>query len=86
MNETDADQHDANGDDAGHGAEDTSDDAIEALWKPEGINVHFLRDLGDGSIELVHWERGAGVTQACGSGATVSATVAQRWGMASSSH
>ena len=57
--------------------------AIEDMWKPEGINVHFLRSLGDDAIELVHWERGAGVTQACGSGATVSATIAQHWGMAS---
>ncbi len=55
--------------------------AIEDGWKPEGINVHFLHQTGPASIRLVHWERGAGVTAACGSGATVSATVAHRWGL-----
>jgi diaminopimelate epimerase len=55
--------------------------AIEALWKPEGINVHFLKHLGGDAIQLVHWERGAGVTQACGSGAAVSATLAHQWGL-----
>ena len=55
--------------------------AIEAFWKPEGINVHFLSQTAPESIRLVHWERGAGVTEACGSGATVSSTVANHWGM-----
>ena len=55
--------------------------AIEAAWKPEGINVHFLAATGPETIRLVHWERGAGVTEACGSGATVSATVANHWGL-----
>ena len=55
--------------------------AIEALFKPTGINVHFLRLTGDDEITLTHWERGAGVTQACGSGATASATLAHRWGL-----
>ncbi len=55
--------------------------ALEALWKPKGINVHFMRHLGGDAIQLVHWERGAGVTEACGSGATVSATLAHRWGL-----
>ena len=40
--------------------------AIEASWKPEGINVHFLAQTGPETIRLVHWERGAGVTEACG--------------------
>lgn len=55
--------------------------AIEALWKPTGINVHFMRHTGDDEITLTHWERGAGVTLACGTGATASATVAHRWGL-----
>lgn len=55
--------------------------AIEDLWKPDGINVHFLTHTGDNRIRLVHWERGAGATEACGSGATVSATVAHGWGL-----
>jgi diaminopimelate epimerase len=45
-----------------------------------GVNVHFLVPEGDG-IRLSHWERGAGVTQACGSGASVAAEAARRWGL-----
>lgn len=48
---------------------------------PGGINVHFLEALGDNRIRLLHWERGAGITEACGSGATVSAFLAHRWGL-----
>jgi diaminopimelate epimerase len=55
--------------------------AIEAHWLPEGINVHFMVVTGPDAIELLHWERGAGVTDACGSGASVAATVAHRWGL-----
>ncbi len=55
--------------------------AIEAHWMPGGINVHFLVVTGPDAIELVHWERGAGVTEACGSGATASAAVAHSWGL-----
>lgn len=54
---------------------------IEAHWLPVGINVHFLAQTGDDEITLVHWERGAGVTEACGTGATVAATIAHRWGL-----
>ena len=43
--------------------------------------MHFLAATGPETIRLVHWERGAGVTEACGSGATVSATVANHWGL-----
>lgn len=55
--------------------------AVEAAW-PAGINVHFLAAAGADTIRLLHWERGVGVTEACGSGATVSAVVANRWGLA----
>lgn len=58
--------------------------ALEELWKPDGINVHFLTRIGHDTIRLVHWERGAGATEACGSGATVSATVANGWGLVGS--
>ena len=55
--------------------------ALEEMWKPEGINVHFLNQSGSDEITLMHWERGAGATAACGSGAVVAATVANRWGL-----
>ncbi len=47
-----------------------------------GVNVHFLVADGPDRIRLTHWERGAGVTEACGSGASVSAEAARRWGLA----
>jgi diaminopimelate epimerase len=54
--------------------------ALEAEY-PDGINVHFVRVSGPDQLELRVWERGAGVTQACGSGATVAAAVAHEWGL-----
>ena len=46
-----------------------------------GINVHFVAVTGPDEVSLVVWERGAGITQACGSGATVAAAVAHEWGL-----
>lgn len=48
---------------------------------PEGLNVQFATTVDDGSIWLRPWERGAGITQACGSGACVSAYQFHRWGL-----
>ncbi len=48
---------------------------------PGGINVHFLVPGGPDVIRLLHWERGAGVTEACGSGAVAAAVAAMRWGL-----
>ncbi len=53
---------------------------VEARF-PDGINVHVLERVDDATIRLAHWERGAGVTLACGSGASVSAVAAARWGL-----
>ena len=55
--------------------------AIEAIWKPDGINVHFVVGSGPDELTVVHWERGAGVTESCGSGATVAAVIAHDWGL-----
>lgn len=49
---------------------------------PGGINVHFLVPDGPDAIRLLHWERGAGVTEACGSGAVAAGVAAIRWGLA----
>lgn len=46
-----------------------------------GVNVGFARP-GDGGIELVVWERGAGLTDACGTGACAAAVAAVRGGTA----
>ncbi len=53
--------------------------AIERHF-PHGVNVHFVRVEGPDEIRLHVWERGAGITRACGSGATVSAQRAHEWG------
>lgn len=39
---------------------------------PQKINVNFVRQLSDSAIEVVTWERGAGLTMACGTGACAS--------------
>ncbi|MFT7648203.1 MAG: diaminopimelate epimerase [Candidatus Poriferisodalaceae bacterium] len=50
---------------------------------PRGINVEFIRrhPSSPDTIELAVWERGVGITQACGTGATASATRAHEWGL-----
>jgi diaminopimelate epimerase len=40
---------------------------------PEKINVHFVEIISKNEGKMITWERGAGVTLACGTGATSSA-------------
>ncbi|MDP9033680.1 MAG: diaminopimelate epimerase [Myxococcota bacterium] len=42
---------------------------------PEGTNVGFARDV-EGGIDLTVWERGVGITLACGTGACAAVAVA----------
>lgn len=53
--------------------------AVEALFDG-GVNVHFGAVTGPQELTLTVWERGAGVTQACGTGAVAAAAVFHRWG------
>ena len=46
-----------------------------------GANVHFVAVSGQDELTVRVWERGAGVTNACGSGATVASDVFHRWGL-----
>ena len=39
---------------------------------PEKTNVHFVNIINRNEIEIITWERGAGFTFACGTGATAS--------------
>lgn len=57
----------------------------ESRWS-NGINVHVVAPTHgeDDAIDMVIWERGAGVTEACGSGATAAARAAYDWGMVGS--
>ena len=47
----------------------------------EGINVEFIAPGGADTLVLRVWERGAGITQACGTGACAAAHVAHEWGL-----
>ncbi|MFN0028616.1 MAG: diaminopimelate epimerase [Acidimicrobiales bacterium] len=52
---------------------------------PAGINVEFIAARpGPDALDLTVWERGSGITEACGTGATAAATVAHRWGLVGS--
>ena len=48
-----------------------------------GINVEFIAPTAGtaDAIDLAVWERGVGITEACGSGAAAAAFVAHRWGL-----
>lgn len=48
-----------------------------------GINVHVMAPTPgrDDAITIASWERGVGVTEACGSGACASAVAANSWGL-----
>jgi diaminopimelate epimerase len=46
-----------------------------------GINLHLIRVDGPSSITLYVWERGVGITEACGSGASAAAWATHRWGL-----
>ncbi|QXC62500.1 diaminopimelate epimerase [Aquihabitans sp. G128] len=52
----------------------------------DGMNVHFVAPT-DGeadAMDMKVWERGAGVTEACGTGATAVARAAYDWGLVGS--
>ncbi len=54
---------------------------IEAQF-PGGVNVEYIAVSDDRStIELRVWERGAGITEACGSGACAAAHLTHGWGL-----
>lgn len=53
--------------------------AWEAMF-PDGINVHFVTVGGDHHLDQITWERGAGITLACGTGATAAALSGHAWG------
>ena len=38
-------------------------------WFPNRINLHLVEVTGRGSVRMRTWERGSGITQACGTGA-----------------
>ena len=49
---------------------------------PERCNIEFAQVLGDGKIRTRVWERGSGITMACGTGACATAVAAAKTGRA----
>ncbi len=43
---------------------------------PDGVNVEFVQPLGSNTLRMRVWERGSGVTMACGTGACATAAAA----------
>lgn len=39
-------------------------------WFPERVNVHFVQIVRPDFVGMVTWERGSGITRACGTGAS----------------
>ena len=56
---------------------------LEAFFMPVGCNIHLVAISDDQEIQVRHWERGVGLTEACGSGAVASAWAAHQWGAVS---
>lgn len=48
---------------------------------PHGVNVEYVHLADDGVLDMGVWERGAGVTEACGTGACAAAHAAHEWGL-----
>ncbi len=48
---------------------------------PGGVNVEFVQVLSDQTLRMRVWERGSGVTMACGTGACASASAAVKKGL-----
>lgn len=48
---------------------------------PAGINVHLVSSVSEQALRLRVWERGVGITEACGSGAVAAAVAAHGWGI-----
>lgn len=48
---------------------------------PGGANVEAIAPAADGGLSMVVYERGVGLTEACGTGACAAAAAAVRWGL-----
>jgi len=51
---------------------------------PVGINVHLIEVTDPRNIKMKHWERGVGITEACGTGACAAVFVTSEWGQTES--
>ncbi|MDD1775262.1 MAG: diaminopimelate epimerase [Methanobacterium sp.] len=48
---------------------------------PQRTNAHFVKILNRDEVEMITWERGTGITMACGTGATSSVLAGYRLGL-----
>ena len=48
---------------------------------PQGVNVEFVEVIDDQTLKMRVWERGAGITKACGTGACATLVAAARRGL-----
>ena len=55
--------------------------SVEKSCSEEGINVHVIEIISRSAIKMLTWERGVGITKACGTGAVASACKALSWGL-----
>lgn len=49
---------------------------------PDGVNAEFVQVVGENELRMRVWERGSGITMACGTGTCASAAAAVREGLA----
>lgn len=54
--------------------------AVEADYV-DGLNIELIDVIDRSTVSLRVWERGAGITEACGSGACAAAWAAYEWGL-----
>lgn len=50
-------------------------------FQPERVNIEFVRSVSRNKLEAYVWERGAGLTLACGTGACAAAFAAEKKGL-----
>ena len=57
--------------------------AVEAHFMSRfgGMNVEVVVARDRDNVDMVVWERGVGITEACGTGATATAVATNRWGL-----
>jgi diaminopimelate epimerase len=55
--------------------------ATESFFAPTGCNVHLVAVVDRSTVRMRTWERGAGLTTACGSGACAAAYVLYAGGL-----
>ena len=56
-------------------------DLAPELQPPEGVNIELAQITSPSTIKVKVWERGAGITPACGSGASAVGSISLKLGL-----